>query len=73
MEKLIAITASLPTTSANRLKLSHTIIDGLWNSLQHPPLSYVGEQFEYRTPDGSYNVRTTPWESLGEVECCSNH
>lgn len=58
MEKLIGITASLPAGSKNRLKLTHKIIDGLWNSLQHPPLSYLGDQFEYRTPDGSNNVST---------------
>ena len=56
MEKLIAITASLPPTSKNRQKLTNTIIDGLWDSLQHPPLSYFGAKFQYRTPDGSYNV-----------------
>lgn len=57
MEKLIAITASLPETSATRHKLSCTIVDTLWDSLQHPPLSYHGDKFQYRTPDGSYNVR----------------
>lgn len=57
MEKLIAITASLPETSATRHKLSSKIVDTLWDSLQHPPLSYHGDKFQYRTPDGSYNVR----------------
>lgn len=60
MEKLIAITASLPPTSTNRAKLTDTIIDGLWDSLQHPPLSYLGDKFQYRTPDGSYNVSCGP-------------
>lgn len=57
MEKLIAITTSLPETSATRHKLSSKIVDTLWDSLQHPPLSYHGDKFQYRTPDGSYNVR----------------
>ena len=56
MEKLIGITASLPETSKTRHKLTCTIIDTLWDSLQHPPLSYLGDKFMYRTPDGSYNV-----------------
>ena len=58
MERVIALTASLPETSKTRAKLSDTIIDGLWDSLQHPPLSYLGDKFQYRTADGSYNVST---------------
>ena len=52
---MIALTASLPETSKNRLKLTHTIVDTLWDSLQHPPLSYMGDKFQYRQADGSYN------------------
>ncbi|KAF2177884.1 prostaglandin G/H synthase 2/cyclooxygenase 2, pgh2/cox2 [Zopfia rhizophila CBS 207.26] len=63
MEKLIAIAASLPNTSRARAKLTHTIIDTLWGNLQHPPLSYMGDNFMYRTPDGSYNNVLNP--SLG--------
>lgn len=65
MEKMIAITASLPRTSATRKKLTGVIIDGLWNSLQHPPLSYLGPKFQYRTPDGSYNNPLQP--NLGKA------
>ncbi|KAI9671612.1 MAG: hypothetical protein M1829_004617 [Trizodia sp. TS-e1964] len=60
MEKLIAITASLPPTSKTRAKLTNTIVDTLWDSLQHPPLSYLGDKFQYRTPDGSYNNVLNP-------------
>lgn len=56
-ERLIALAASLPETSAARKKLTATMIDSLWGSLQHPPLSYHGDKYQYRTPDGSYNVR----------------
>ncbi len=31
-------------------------IDELWNSLQHPPMSYLGDKFAYRQADGSNNV-----------------
>ncbi|CZR54744.1 related to linoleate diol synthase [Phialocephala subalpina] len=55
MEKLIGVVASLPNTSALRKNLTHTMIDGLWSSLQHPPLSYLGAQYQYRTADGSNN------------------
>ncbi|KAL6715679.1 hypothetical protein ACLMJK_006640 [Lecanora helva] len=30
-------------------------IDELWNSLQHPPMSYLGDKFAYRSADGSNN------------------
>jgi hypothetical protein len=60
MEHLIALTASLPSSSKAQLKLSHTIVKSLWGTdgigLEHPPMSYVGDQFKYRQPDGSYNV-----------------
>ncbi|TVY84743.1 Psi-producing oxygenase A [Lachnellula suecica] len=60
MEKLIAITASLPDDSKARLKLSQLIINTLNSSLQHPPMSYMGDQFKYRQPDGSLNSFITP-------------
>jgi len=59
MEKVIALLASLPETSAMRKKLSKKLVEGLFNSLQHPPTSYYGEQFQFRTFDGSFNVRIT--------------
>ena len=73
MERAIALTASLPETSKNRLKLTDTIIDTLWDSLQHPPLSYMGNKFQYRQPDGSYNASSTVLPSVHlaykSVEC----
>lgn len=56
MERLIALIASLPQNSMMRAKLSQAFVGTLWDSLQHPPLSYYGEQHQYRTADGSYNV-----------------
>lgn len=53
------IATSLPRSSKARTKLTGLIIDTLWKSLQHPPLSYMGNKFQYRTPDGSYNVSWT--------------
>ncbi|KAI4129585.1 MAG: hypothetical protein LQ338_002159 [Usnochroma carphineum] len=55
MERLIALIASLPQNSMMRAKLSQAFVGTLWDSLQHPPLSYYGEQHQYRTADGSYN------------------
>jgi hypothetical protein len=64
MEKMIAITASLPPNSKSRKRLTQTIIHSLWDSLEHPPLSYMGEKFEYRTPDGSYNVSVLQQQNI---------
>ena len=56
MERVIQLVADLPAGSKNRINLTNDFVDQLWNSLQHPPLSYLGDQFNYRQPDGSYNV-----------------
>ena len=58
MERVIALTASLPPNSRMRQKLSQALVGTLWESLQHPPLSYYGDTHQYRTADGSYNVRS---------------
>lgn len=57
MERIIALTASLPQSSKMRAKLSQTLVGSLWETLQHPPHSYYGEEHQYRTADGSNNVR----------------
>lgn len=65
MEKVIALVASLPERSALRKKLSKKLVEGLFNSLQHPPTSYYGEQFQFRTFDGSFNNIMNP--NLGKA------
>lgn len=67
MEKVIAIVAMLPRTSKARQRLTGVLIDQLWRSLQHPPLSYFGNKYQYRTPDGSYNVSYTYFGDDGEL------
>lgn len=57
-ERLMAFITKLPRTSKTRAKLTNVVIAKLWNSLQHPPLSYLGDKFKYRTADGQNNVRT---------------
>jgi hypothetical protein len=56
MEKIIQFVASLPPTSKTQIKLSDLLVTNLWNVLLHPPLSYVADQYQFRTADGSYNV-----------------
>ncbi|GFF88042.1 psi-producing oxygenase A [Aspergillus udagawae] len=55
VENIIQVTASLPNTSGLRGKITDAFVSTLWDNLQHPPLSYLGDQFKYRTADGSYN------------------
>ena len=57
MERVVQLASSLPDGSDTRTKLTGTLIKSLWDSLQHPPLSYLGDENEYRTADGSNNVR----------------
>jgi len=38
-----------------RLKLTAQQVDQLWNTLQHPPLSLLGNEHRFRQPDGAYN------------------
>ncbi|KAF8249495.1 heme peroxidase [Wilcoxina mikolae CBS 423.85] len=65
MERLIQLTSRLPPTSKLRHKLTTIQVNTLWDSLQHPPLSYCGSKFEYRQADGGYNNIQDP--SLGRA------
>jgi hypothetical protein len=55
-EKLIQLAVSLPDNSDNQSKLTGGLIGQLWDSMQHPPLTYLGDSHKYRTADGSNNV-----------------
>lgn len=55
MEHVIQLVANLPDKSVHRFNLTNTFVDQLFTSLQHPPLSYLGEKFRYRQADGSCN------------------
>ena len=55
MERVIQLVSGLPPLSKTRVDLTNSFIDELWNSLQHPPQSYLGDKFQYRQADGSYN------------------
>ncbi|KAF4310263.1 Cytochrome P450 [Botryosphaeria dothidea] len=55
MERVIQLVADLPGNSDLRVDLTNTFVDELWDCLQHPPVSYLGDQFTYRQADGSFN------------------
>lgn len=56
MERTIQFVSGLPDHSKTQEVLTNNFIDQLWNSLDHPPMSYVGPQSKYRHPDGYGNV-----------------
>ncbi|KAI9368890.1 heme peroxidase [Aspergillus egyptiacus] len=61
MERIIQIVSSLPSNSKTRVDLTNIFLDELWGSLPHPPLSYMGSDYAYRSADGSNNNPTLPW------------
>ncbi|KAH6976751.1 heme peroxidase family protein [Ilyonectria destructans] len=60
VENIIQVASSLPDDSKLRGDLNARFIDTLWRNLQHPPISYLGDEFRYRTADGSNNNITYP-------------
>ncbi|KAK8200504.1 heme peroxidase [Phyllosticta capitalensis] len=60
MEGLIRTAAKLPDSSKMGTKLTEGFLTQLWNDLEHPPQSYLGQDFKYRQPDGSYNSLKHP-------------
>ena len=59
MERTIQLVAGLPDHSRTQEILTNSFIDKLWNSLDHPPMLYVGPDAKYRRPDGWGNVSIT--------------
>jgi hypothetical protein len=59
-ERLIQEASKLAPDSMVGGKLSDGLLSQLWNDLQHPPQSYLGEQYKYRSADGSNNSFTLP-------------
>lgn len=58
MERLIKLASELPLTSKNGVKLTNSLVNKLWSDLQHPPSTFLGEEYIYRRADGSNNVYT---------------
>ncbi|KAF2190854.1 heme peroxidase [Zopfia rhizophila CBS 207.26] len=60
MEGMIKVAAKLPDGSRGRDKLTNKFVTQLWDDLQHPPLSYLGTKYQYRSADGSFNSLVNP-------------
>lgn len=56
MERVIQLVSNLPSNSKLRVELTNTFLSELWYTLEHPPSLYVGQKYQYRQADGSYNV-----------------
>ncbi|KAE8146368.1 heme peroxidase [Aspergillus avenaceus] len=61
MEKIIQLVSNMPGNSKGRNDLTNAFLNELWDSLPHPPLSYVGPEYEYRSANGSNNNPIVPW------------
>lgn len=55
LERLVQLLAKLPPHSKQMKGLSDGFINQLWTTLDHPPVSSLGDQYKYRRADGSYN------------------
>jgi hypothetical protein len=55
IEAIIQAAASLPPKSSLCKEFAGRLTKPLWNDLQHPPLSYLGNDYKYRKSDGSNN------------------
>jgi hypothetical protein len=60
LERLIQLLAKLPPTSAEGKKLEDGFINQLWTSLDHPPVSSLGDEYKYRDADGRNNNIRVP-------------
>lgn len=60
MEHTIQLVAGLPHGSRLRVELTNNLINELYNTLDHPPLLYMGDKHQYRQADGSWNNPMNP-------------
>ncbi|KAF2839651.1 hypothetical protein M501DRAFT_1015746 [Patellaria atrata CBS 101060] len=60
MEGLIRAACALPVESKMSKKITGGFLTQLWNDLQHPPQSILGDKYTYRSADGSFNSLVHP-------------
>ena len=59
-ERLLKVASELPTSSKEGTVLSNKFVQQLYDDLQHPPVAQLGDEYRYRTADGSFNNITSP-------------
>ncbi|KAK4208108.1 Psi-producing oxygenase A [Rhypophila decipiens] len=57
---LARIAGSLSDYSINRNQLINGQVKDKYDKMLHPPLTYLGDAFQYRTADGKFNSAITP-------------
>jgi len=55
LENTVKWASSYPAGSPTAGLLTNAMLGNLWDNLKHPPLSYMGDAWRYRTADGSHN------------------
>lgn len=60
LEHLVQLLSKLPPHSKQMKGLSDGFINQLWTTLDHPPVSSLGDQYKYRRADGSCNNIYSP-------------
>ena len=59
MERLVQAAAVLPNDALDK-KVTGNFLTQLWNDLEHPPQTLLGDEYMYRQPDGSGNNYKVP-------------
>ncbi|KAL8793128.1 MAG: hypothetical protein Q9195_004240 [Heterodermia aff. obscurata] len=59
-ERLLQLIAGLPDGSILRKALTGRLVKQLWSRLEHPPKTYLGDEYKFRTADGYNNNLVLP-------------
>lgn len=54
MESMVAVASRMPDAKLQK-KVTNTFVTTLWNDLEHPPQTLLGDEYKFRQPDGSQN------------------
>ncbi|KAG8952208.1 hypothetical protein FRC04_004915 [Tulasnella sp. 424] len=60
LEKVFTLTSRLPPGSIIQQKITDAIVGLLYRDLPHPPGTYLGKKWAFRSADGSYNNINIP-------------
>jgi len=66
---LAKLISSLPPGGITQAALIAPLAKLGWESLGHPPISYLGDEFQYRSADGSYNVNARVVSLIPRTSC----
>lgn len=56
IESFVKLAVVMPEASFCRNVITGALVKNLWETLEHPPLTRLGDQYKYRAADGSNNV-----------------